>query len=147
MLHHAAPVNAQDNTDNDVNKNAIHFDFGLGPLVATTLNYERVLKVNESSSFQLRGRTGVLWGGIFFTEKDFLGIPLNVTALWGEGKGHFELTGGLALGIWRENASPKNPGVFPLIDAGYRYEPPGGGFVFRIKIGTGGLGIGLGLAF
>ena len=100
-FHHTAPVNAQDNPDYDLNKNAIHFDFGLGPLVATTLNYERVLKVNESSSFQLRGRTGLLWGGVFFTEKDFLGIPLNVTALWGEGKGHFELTGGLALGIWR----------------------------------------------
>ena len=76
-----------------------------------------------------------------------MGVPVNLTALWGEDNGHFELTGGLALGVWRDHGNYKNSGVFPLLDIGYRYEPPGGGFIFRVKIGTGGLGIGMGLAF
>lgn len=141
------PANAQQNSQNKTINNAIYFDFGLGPLLAATVNYERVFRVNESSSFQLRGRTGFLWGGVFFTESDFIGVPINVTALWGEGPGHFELTGGLALGVWREHGINKNPGVFPLVDAGYRYESPKSGFIFRAKIGTGGLGIGLGVGF
>lgn len=141
------PANAQDNPENEILNNAIYVDFGLGPLLAATVNYERVLKINESSSLQLRGRTGFLWGGVFYTESDFLGVPINVTALWGKGKGHFELTGGLALGVWRDHGNPKNPGVFPLVDVGYRYESPRSGFIFRVKIGTGGLGIGLGIGF
>ena len=37
--------------------------------------------------------------------------------------------------------------VYPLINLAYRYQPPRSGVVFRVKAGTGGVGLGVGYAF
>ena len=140
-------ANAQDLPAEQPKSNAIYYDVSIGPFVYHTGNYERSIRLKKSQSYDLRFRTGFLWGGMITTENDFLGIPLAGTWLWGQEKNHFEVTAGGAVGIWREEEVIANVGLFPLANIGYRFEPPGGGFIFRTTLGIGGIGLGLGWAF
>ena len=124
---------------NLIAKNAIHADIGTIIFMAyTTINYEVTIKLTPGKSI-LRFRTGFYHGFDYYT----FGIPLNLTALFGQSKRYFEFTAGIVPRIDLENKLS----IYPLVDVGYRYEPGKGRIIFRAKIGTSGLGLGLGYAF
>ena len=144
LILESKPVSAQKDKISKEIKNAIYADAGVGPMMAITINYETRIWINEPESFQLRLRTGLLFGGIFLSD-EFRGVIVNTTALFGEGTNHFEVTAGCSIGYWAVGTfsygSGQNFGVFPLIDIGYRFEPTKSGIIFRAKIGSAGLGI------
>jgi len=131
-------------------KNAIYLDAGAYPVTASfTANYERLVWINASEGSRLHLRTGYITGGVVFGDA-FRGVPLNLTSLFGKGMHQLELSAGVAFCAWAYGtfSQDEDPrfGVFPLVDLGYRLTAKGG-FIFRAKLGTGGVGIGLGLAF
>jgi hypothetical protein len=114
-------------------KNALYFEFfGNGGLYS--INYEREI------SSKLYGRIGFSTFGL----TDILGsdtenptritvFPVMITYLSGNGKSHFESSGGMLLGLESETSVS-----YAIIDLtafiGYRYQPPGEGLMFRIGL-------------
>ena len=66
--------------------------------------------------------------------------------LAGRKNDHFELSGGVFYG-YDNYYEPPEMVIYPLFDLGYRFQKPAKSFLFRAKIGTLGIGIGLGYAF
>jgi hypothetical protein len=86
-------------------------------------------------------------GGGFGTIFLSLGGPgglAAITMLTGKNNKHFELNGGVFVVIASRDF---NMFYFPILDLGYRYQKPEGGFLFKAKVGISGIGIGLGYAF
>lgn len=71
------------------------------------------------------------------------GIIGGLTFLKGNRNNHFEIN---AAGFLAKPGSFEIS-VLPILDFGYRYQKPSGGFLFRAKAGIWGAGIGLGYAF
>jgi hypothetical protein len=132
--------------------NAIHSD--IGTLVFWgywSFNYEVTLKQIPGKSIT-RFRTGFLYR----FDDHFYGVPLSITALYGKGKNYFEIAAGIVPivdEVWHEDSSPSGGyhsnrfSIYPLIDIGYRREPGIGKLFYRFKVGSSGLGFGLGYAF
>jgi hypothetical protein len=111
-------------------KNSVYLEI-FGSAVLYSVNYERKL------SPKFYGRIGFST----FAESDILGdgmgsgnrittFPVLITFLPGTGKSHFEVAGGMLLGLETEpDASNKIIDLTGFI--GYRYQPQGKGFVFR----------------
>lgn len=84
---------------------------------------------------------------------------LGITMLTGEGNHHFEANAGVFLGSFKteigsgifDQSCPRPDDLWtsplPVVALGYRYQKPGKGFIFRVKIGNLGLGIGCGVPF
>jgi hypothetical protein len=133
-------------------RTAIHSDIGtLAFWGYFSVNYEATLRQNPGKSI-LRFRTGFLYR----FDDHFYGVPLSITALFGKSKNYFELSAGIVPivdEVWHEDSSPTGGydsnrfSVYPLIDIGYRREPGKGKFFYRVKVGSTGLGVGLGYAF
>ncbi|MEZ4773925.1 MAG: hypothetical protein R3D00_12140 [Bacteroidia bacterium] len=129
-------------------KSAIGVDIGwypgLNPL--TGILYERQLGYADRQGLSFRFRTGIYLG---LEELGYdnakIGIPTVVTLLTGRNFHHFESSLGV---IWTPgNRNEYLPPLFPVAEIGYRYMPPNGGFVLRTRVGTTGLGGGIGWAF
>lgn len=121
-------IQAQD----DFAKNAVYLEIG-GNGGAYSLNYERAL----SPKFLLRaGFASWSSSQMFGGEKSITTIPVMVNYLFGSGSHKIE--GGLGFMLGSENhtgneAWPKSKeNIFALTGtAGYRYQKPSGGIIFR----------------
>lgn len=130
---------AQLNEQNGLSKNGVYLDVGMGVGMQASFNYER--NIHSGEKVHWYGRLGAGFAGVVFGEGGPGGLGA-ITMLTGKKNGHFELNAGAFIG--------KNSGdsfIYPLLDVGYRYQKPEGGFIFRAKVGILGLGIGLGYAF
>ena len=136
---------AQSNDTKDFSKNSVYLDTGLGYGGQVSFNYERLISSGEKVT--CFGRLGVGVAYKWTSDDDVSSGPgglAAMTMLTGKGNNHFELNAGTFI---VSDADEDNSGVYPLLDAGYRYQKPSGGFVFKAKIGILGVGIGLGYAF
>jgi hypothetical protein len=129
-------ANAQSLEKNEMSKNSIYFDTGIVPGVHAFVNYERSLYQGKKVSWY--GRAGFGYGGLLLSDGGFGGLGA-ITMLTGKKNSHFELNTGVFSG--------NNSVTLPLLDVGYRYQKPDGGFIFKAKIGILGIGFGLGYAF
>ena len=134
-------TNAQSSEKNILSKNSIYFDTGLIPGIHAFVNYERSIYQGEKVSWF--GRAGLGFGGLLMVGGGFGGLGA-VTMLTGKKNSHFELNAGIFSG---KDIDDSNSFAFPLLDVGYRYQKPNGGFIFKAKLGILGVGIGLGYAF
>lgn len=75
------------------------------------------------------------------------GVLTGFTMLTGNKYSHFEAS----IGIFTlyNITSYVNPGLYvhPVVNVGYRYQKPEGGFLFKSYLGNVGIGLGLGKAF
>ncbi len=134
-------ANAQSLEKNKMSKNSIYFDTGIIPGVHAFVNYERSIYQGKKVSWY--GRMGFGFGGILMASGGFGGLGA-VTMLTGKKNSHFELNAGIFSG---KDIDDSNSFAYPLLDVGYRYQKPDGGFIFKAKLGILGVGIGLGYAF
>tara|TARA_B110000240_G_scaffold171907_1_gene196571 strand:+ start:43 stop:495 length:453 start_codon:yes stop_codon:yes gene_type:complete len=134
-------ANAQSLEKNEMRKNSIYFDTGIVPGVHAFVNYERSLYQGKKVSWY--GRAGFGYGGLLLSDGG-LGVLGAITMLTGKKNSHFELNTGLFSG---NNIEGSNSVTLPVLDVGYRYQKPTGGFIFKAKIGVLGIGFGLGYAF
>lgn len=111
---------------------------------SASINLEVLLATSKTGKLHWYGRTG-FGGVVFFVEGSGKGGIGALTMLTGKREHHFEASAGVFLG--RDNRDMVGYIVAPLIDLGYRFQKPEGGFIFRGKIGMLGIGIGLGYAF
>ena len=132
---------AQSKGSTALSKINLYIDFGYHAAGQASLNLET--KVYSSKKITWYGRGGIGAASVLLGEGG-PGILGAVTMLTGKNNGHFELNGGAFFG---KDSFEKNVFVLPLIDIGYRYQKPKGGFIFKAKAGILGIGIGLGYAF
>ena len=111
-------------------------------VVQASINLEG--QIYSGEKLTLYGRGGVGIAGILMSESGGPGMLGAVTMLTGKENKHFEINCGAFVG---KHTEQDNLFVYPLIDFGYRYQKPEGGFIFRAKAGLLGIGIGLGYAF
>lgn len=79
-------------------------------------------------------------------EKSSKGGQVALTILTGKGEHHMEANVGIHT-VTSSSGYFQLTVPFPLFNVGYRYQAPKGGMIFRAKIGTQGVGIGVGVAF
>lgn len=139
----------------------LHFDAATLIFInSATINLEGKFLSSDSEKFHLYGRAGYGYVDVstlvFCNGQNASGGLLGLTMLTGKGNHHFEANGGAFLGSFKNNindsgifGSCDNAGfeVLPLIDIGYRFQKPEGGVIFRAKMGSLGVGLGLGIAF
>lgn len=124
----------------DLKNNAIHFMPGLQAL---TLSYERKLWHPERSRALFKTFTARLEGGVFRSALsgafgwEVEGYPsfyaLSVSGLTGKGKNHLEFGFGVARGQFAEKIYCCLNGDWDIYpNLGYRFQKPGGRFVFRV---------------
>ena len=112
------------------------------PGMQASINLEKRIFSGEKVTWY--GRVGGGIAGIMMSETGGPGMLGAVTMLTGKENNHFEINGGAFVG---KNTEKDNMYFLPLIDFGYRYQKPEGGFIFKAKAGFLGIGIGLGYAF
>jgi hypothetical protein len=144
ILTFALNLNAQSNDTNELSKNSVYLDTGLGYGGQVSINYERQIYSGEKLTWFGRVGAGAAYKWRNNNISSGPGGLAAITMLTGKRNNHFELNAGTFI---VSNSDDNNSGVYPLLDAGYRYQKPNGGFVFKAKIGILGLGIGLGYAF
>ncbi len=88
-------------------------------------------------------RAGVGSGGL--DQDGGPGVLGAVTMLTGKDNNHFEVNGGMFIGKYSDVQDEFF--FLPIIDLGYRYQKPEGGFIFRCNVGFLGIRFGLGHAF
>lgn len=116
----------------------LYADAGFHIAGQVSLNLEKRIHSGERVTWY--GRVGLGAAGVIMVDGGPGGL-VSVTMLTGKGKNHFEINGGAFF------LSSKELFVLPLADLGYRHQKPGGGFIFKAKVGILGIGIGLGYAF
>lgn len=119
-------------------RNAVYVEL-LGNGLLYSINYDRLLTPNAA------GRVGLM----FVTAEDDQGdsgtvaiVPVMGSWLWGDGNSHFETGIGLALATasfdfadeFDVDESGGATTVYGTGVLGYRYQRPGGGFVFRVGL-------------
>ncbi len=110
--------------------------------IYSPLSYDRKVWTNRTNAFSVRARGGV---GILF--QGVIGTEVVATGLLGKRNHQLLLDMGLFISVW-ELGYGLSPGIpYPLVNLGYRYQRPQGGFVWRAHVGTTGLGLGAGWAF
>lgn len=112
------------------------------PGMQASINLEKRISSGEKVTWY--GRVGGGVAGIMMSETGGPGMLVAVTMLTGKENNHFEINGGAFFG---KSTEKDNMYFLPLIDFGYRYQKPEGGFIFKAKAGFLGIGIGLGYAF
>ena len=134
-------VNASEIINQDslkTSKNNIHVESFL--IFIQSINYEN--NIYKSNLIQLNGRYGIAYQQIeFFGVTESIGGIGGLTFLLGRKRGHLETLIAGFIPFQRSGA------LWPIIELGYRYQNPNGGFLFRTFLGTTGIGIGLGYGF
>lgn len=125
----------------EMSKVTLYTQFGAVPGVEATLNLEVRFLNREKVTWY--GRAGAGLGGILIATGG-AGGSASVSMITGKTNNHFELNGGIFIGY---DQYYNDPFYLPVLDLGYRYQKPDGGFLFKAKIGILGIGIGLGYAF
>ncbi len=130
------------NSDSDAfQKTNFYSDFGGHITFQASFNIESQLYAGDKLTWY--GRGGFGFAGII----NDMGGPGGLgalTMLTGKDVHHFELNGGAFAGY---DIIQKEIFILPLLDVGYRYQRPSGGFIFRTKLGLLGAGLSLGYAF
>lgn len=134
-------VTAQSIEPASLSKINLYADFGGHIAGHATINIEGQIYSGEKLTWYARG--GVGGAGVLMAVGG-PGISGAVTMLTGKGNRHFEINGGAFVG---KDLEQNNVFAFPLLDFGYRYQKPTGGFIFMAKAGILGVGIGFGYAF
>jgi hypothetical protein len=118
-------------------RNAVYVEL-LGNALLYSVNYDRLFTPNVA------GRVGLM----FVAAEDDDGdsgtaaiFPLMGSYLWGDGNSHFETGIGLAVATASFDVdeidideSGGGTGVYGTGVLGYRYQRPGGGFLFRVGL-------------
>ncbi len=114
---------------------------GAVPGFEALINVEILVK--DGGYLTWYGRAGLGYAGILLGN-DGPGALAAMTMLTGKKNNHFEVSGGAFIGYdnYYDDAF-----VLPSLDLGYRFQKPGGGFIFKAKAGILGAGVGLGYAF
>jgi hypothetical protein len=122
-----------------------------GLLGALSVNYERTIAKFTGGTINLRGGFGRVSGWDLRGN----GVTANWAYLFGRKKHHLELNLGV-MGIqdrYRDQLMTKTElffaqwDFFPLLNAGYRFQKPEGGFMLRTGVGTELLYLGVGYSF
>ena len=132
---------AQSVQSNELSKTNLYLDVGAIPGVQIAVNIERRIHSGEKITWYARAGAG--FAGIVFGDGGPGGLAA-ATMLTGKSNNHFELSGGAFVG---KDSGSNDTFAYPLLDIGYRYQKPAGGFIFKAKIGILGTGIALGYAF
>ena len=152
------------NSDNVINKtqkqefskNSVGLDGGLlylgfGGSINSSVNYERHIFSLKSTSYYLRMGVGYYLIGASDTGYAGVQVPLSLNLITGKGNNHFELNlGGRAIFDIKNDEidySDEKVRLFPIVNIGYRYQNPKGGFIFKSLIGIDGITLGIGYAF
>jgi len=132
---------AQFENQKNLSRTNLYLDIGALPIGQITINMERRFYSGKRVTWY--GRAGLGAGTSLGTEGVF-GALAAVTMLTGKNRNHFEMNGGMAVGY-----APSGEEVvgWPVFDLGYRYQKPEGGFIFRAKLGTLGVGVSFGYSF
>ena len=131
---------AQEATNSTLSKMSLYADIGGGfDRGLASINYEH--RILSSKKLTWYGRVGIGAGG---TDEGGPGGLAAISMLTGKRNGHFEVSGGTFIGSYADDG-----GIFvlPILDVGYRYQPPRGGLLFRTRVGLLGIGFSLGYAF
>jgi hypothetical protein len=118
--------------DIKLSKNSLYFEL-LGNGGFYSINYERQVssKLYGRIGFSTLQTTNTQYFGGEETKTRTTTFPVLMTYLSGNGKNHLEIAGGMLFGLVTEtNVSSAIIDLTAFI--GYRYQPPGGGFIFRI---------------
>ena len=133
--------------DIDLTKNSFYIETQLGFYPQLVLNYEGQIASNKKVNWYCR-----IGGGYganltdFFNGPEGFGGLCAITMITGKKNKHFEFNAGSFLGY--EKTKRKNkPFLLPILNIGYRYQKPDGGFIFRANAGIVALGISFGYAF
>ncbi len=114
----------------ELKKNAVYTTAGL--VYSLTLCYEREIKAFENNRrLVLRGIGG--YGVRIFEFEGPVGA-IMIDAIRGSESKHLEYGAGLSIEIMPDIAINRDFKIWPAANIGYRYQKPGGHFVFR----TGG---------
>lgn len=139
---------AQPSEQNELSKNSLYLDSGIGYGGQVSFNYERRVYSGEKTTWF--GRLGAGTAYLLTSDNNVWDVYTGtgglaaVTMLTGKKNKHFELNVGAFI---VDDPDKTTAGVYPLLDVGYRYQEPGGGFIFKAKVGILGLGIAFGHAF
>lgn len=153
------------NSDNVINKtqkqefskNSVGLDGGLLYALffdgyGSSINYERLIYNRNNSITHLR--TGVGYYVLGWQDGGYGGIqiPLTVNIISNKfSNNHFEIDlGGRAVFDIKNDGidySDEKVRLFPIVNIGYRYQNPKGGFIFKSLIGIDGITLGIGYAF
>ena len=137
-------------------KNAFHLDLGtVFTAFATNINYEFHLTSTASRTFQFSGRMGLGYiyaAGIFCGGASGLFGSTGINMLVGSGSHHLDVNAGGQFRILSDGndiegffrCSSELKSFIPLVEIGYRYQKPTGGFLFRAHIGSTGIALGFG---
>lgn len=121
----------------------LYVDAGFFIAGQASLNIEKIVHTNLKSTFY--ARIGIGGAELAFSSRGFGGL-VALTFLRGKQNNHFEVNAGVFVGQ-EESFTKYHPFALPLLDFGYRYQKPEGGFLFKAKAGFLGIGIGLGYSF
>ena len=129
ILYSYALDHKADSTNSVLKKNIIYGSVGYAGLYGVVnANYERIIDQRNTGFFKnylvrVGGGKWVVWGGM-----GFYGVA-GITGLTGLRNNHLEIHLGLTA-LYEENSSGN--AMLPAAAVGYRYQKPGGHFVFRI---------------
>ena len=129
-------------------KNNVYAEAHLGLFTQGVMNYERLFSSGDKVNWY--SRLGAGWGfngiGGLFESRYGVGGLGAITMITGKRDGHFELNMGAFIGD-ENGPSDRGKFLFPILNIGYRYQKPIGGFIFRANAGFPSLGISFGYAF
>ena len=115
------------------------------PGAQASINLEK--RIVSGDKVTLYGRVGGGTSGIMMTETGGPGILGALAMLTGKKNNHFEISGGAFIGKNTSEYNEEDMYYLPIINLGYRYQKPEGGYIFKARAGFLGVGIGLGYAF
>lgn len=144
FLFISSTIYAQNKSDAFGN-HAIYADIGTIVLISgASLSYERKFHTNATEQVRFFGRLGLAGTAIFYGPGGPGGVG-GITLLTGKRNHHFMASGGIFVGQDFE----MNTGIYalPMLDIGYRFQRPQGGFLLLAKAGVFGVGIGIGGSF
>ncbi len=161
FLAGSSPVFSQEVEENPysaethLKKNSVFGNLGIMvPLVAgsASISYDRSI-FNTQDDTDIRGKISIGYLSVFGGPYNFQSLTIGL--LTGKRNNHFELFAGAALNQHSPSSSPGDTfqekssiGIFPAGNIGYRFQKPGGWFIFRTGIGFPDLGyLGFGVAF
>ena len=154
------------NTKIDLSKNNVYAETKFGLFSQLLLNYERKIYFGKKVIWygRLAGGYGYAFGIVGQDQHGWVGSG-SLTMLTGKNNKHFELNSGAFLGFRKltdadlydesPNAIPNQvvteptykKYILPILNVGYRYQKPEGGFIFRANAGLISLGLSFGYAF
>lgn len=132
-------LKAQENDTVPRARNAIFIELA-GPGGLYSVNYDRCF--HDQMSVRIGFTTWTLpW--FIGTDLRFTGFPLMLNYFTGQGDTHWEIGGGIVPFIsrssgessfWGKSSSEERSGVIGAVSAGFRVQPPEGGFFFRAVV-------------